>query len=258
MIPYAFKPLKVAPSDILDAARTIQRVGFNLWDLTPKHWVPATTYLDWARSGLKTGGEQGFTTAVMHAKRAVCRMIDGLVLRNHLTAFQNKNYPKKMDGLFKIGIGVPDVVHKLVIDARNELEHKYTLAGKTDAKDAVDLADLVLRATKEETDASSIITVGGSISYSSECHEEDGANVETVAFRSLSERPMLFVDVFEEPVCVKIVHPQDGEICFAELTQFNDNESIEFARILRGDGMPGSYNIGTEHFYRELKRQAGI
>ncbi len=33
MIPHAFKRREVAPSDILNAARTMPRVGFHLWNL---------------------------------------------------------------------------------------------------------------------------------------------------------------------------------------------------------------------------------
>ena len=78
-----FRTQEIGPDDVLSAARTFP--GGELSTLAwLDHWVPATTFLDWARRGLQEGGEYGWSNAIMYAKRAAANRIDVLLRYNHL------------------------------------------------------------------------------------------------------------------------------------------------------------------------------
>ena len=64
-------------------------------------------------------------STVAYAKRAVCCVIDTLILIHHLEYAKKCNYPVKIDGLTSIGIDVDNIIQELIIDPRNEMEHKY-------------------------------------------------------------------------------------------------------------------------------------
>src|ERR1700722_13259932 len=122
----------VLPGVIIDAAKNtkIGNTPFLSWFRDTSSslyevWVAAETYLDWAQAGLLEGNANGFDTALTYAKRAACRRIDGFLAYNHLSKFDRKSYPEKCDILRKVGINIPSIVHDLVIDPRNESEHRY-------------------------------------------------------------------------------------------------------------------------------------
>src|SRR5690349_21903094 len=110
--------------DLLDAARTIP-VGEICTCNWLEDWIPAADFLAWAQQGLAGGGAHGLSDAITYAKRAVASRIDALALFNHLRPILRSSYPRRMEALQEIGIDVPEVVHDLVIDPRNDLEHDY-------------------------------------------------------------------------------------------------------------------------------------
>jgi hypothetical protein len=116
----------IAPEDLLDAVRTIPLGEVATCDWL-SHWVPATVLLQWADRGLAEGDGYGLSNAVTYAKRAAACRIDLLLRYNHLLPFARSAFPAKVSALRQVGIGIPDVVHELVIDPRNALEHNYDI-----------------------------------------------------------------------------------------------------------------------------------
>jgi hypothetical protein len=203
----------ITPDDLLDAARTIPLGNVATCDWL-SHWIPATVLLQWAERGLDEGEAYGLSNAVTYAKRAVACRIDVLVHYNHLLSCARSVFPDKIIALRQVGLSIPDVVRELVIDPRNALEHHYEIPSQAVARRAVGIADLVVRATDAECQRSSIVAVAwnvlGSLTLTSER--------EFVHFRAFSDRPMLFIDVFDEPYAAKIIDPKNSEIRSANLS----------------------------------------
>jgi len=245
----------ISPQDLLDAARTIRlgRIHKCNW---LEGWISPSTFLNWARRGLAEGDPYGLNIAISYAKRSACCRIDLLVQYYHLAPFFRANYPAKIAALEQVGIDIPGVVHKLVIDPRNELEHNYQHANQDTSRQAVDIADLFLRATQDEEDRSSIVALNWNIMGSYMMSAEGGA----IEFREFGHEPMLFIDVFESPRSLKIIDPDDGEIRFTELGSFSGEQCIELARLLRSNYTEPSFSSSGfgQNYYREMKRQGGF
>lgn len=138
-------------------AKTIPTNHARTCDWIGHQWVSPEQYLEWAEVSFKGGDERGFVSAVAHAKRAVCRVIDTLILSYHLEYTKRCRYPVKIDGLTSIGIGVDSIVHELIIDPRNELEHEYRVPEPNQAKRAIQVAGLFIAAMRHEFERKSII-----------------------------------------------------------------------------------------------------
>jgi hypothetical protein len=258
-----FRRREVKAVDILSAARTLPTTHVTTCTFVKHRWLPAEQFLMWAQRGLNDNDSYGFSNAVIYAKRTASRMIDGLIVSNHLVPFQKRRgtYPEKIKALREIGICMPDIVHRLIIDPRNQLEHHYTDTDQQEARHAVELAELLLNATRIELERYPIIALGWNILFSAQCRAKKGGGYEEhVSFNGFGDGPMLFMDVFDEPNEVKIVHPGDGEVCFVPLSHFTQQESLDLARKLRENYQQanrGSSGYG-ETFLREIKRQAGF
>jgi hypothetical protein len=187
-------------------------------------WRTAENYMEWAREGLHNGNQRGYDSALMYAKRAICRRIDGFLLYNHLRKFEGENYSVKLDALRNVGISAPDVLHELIIDPRNKTEHQYQEVVQKDARHAVEVADLFVHATAKEAERSAVVAFNWNISTGGSSFTE---------LEEFGEFPMLLVDVFQEPKRVKIIRPVDGEVQYAELANFTKDEAIEFAQFMR-------------------------
>ncbi len=255
----SFVRKEVEPADILTAARTIP--ANNVWTCNwfEKGWVPPEEYLQWAKRGLQQPqDEYSMSNAICYAKRVVCRIIDALILGNHLRHFLSKNYPTKIQALCDIGISIPPIVHELIIDPRNQLEHDYKRPELSKAKHAVQIADLFLNATEKELKRKPIVALRWNVLF---MHSES-IQESKVEFKGFSKEPMLFVDVFTEPVEVKTVHPEDHEISFTLLDCFTEEQSLELAKKLREHYTQTWKSSGesgdSAFFYKEIKRQAGI
>jgi hypothetical protein len=207
--------------------------------------------MDWARRGFEDNTGYGYSNCVGYAKRAVCRLIDSLLLVNHMRSFLAAKYVPKIEGLNAIGIRIPDIVHELVIDVRNDIEHHYMIPDKKQAQRALEIADLILRAVVIEADRYATLW----LNYEIESKSSSGPKGNSFTLERVGSDPSLFVDVFVEPVCAKIVDPANEEIRHAELGQFSREQAIAFAKIVRSS-RGGSYF--TEFEFREIKRQAGF
>jgi hypothetical protein len=245
----------IAAQDLADAAQTIALGDISTCDWL-SHWVSTATFLEWARRGFQEGDSYGLSNALCYAKRAACCRIDMLLQYNHLTPFSHKNYPTKIAALEQIGLNIPSIVHELVIDPRNEMEHDYQTPDNATARRAVDIADLFIRATDAEHKRASIVAVNWNVMGS---HALANAR-EYVNFRESTCKPMLFIDVFETSAAAKIVDPANEEMRFAELNRFTDDQAIELARHLRENYSLGSFSESRRGrgFYQEMKRQAGF
>jgi hypothetical protein len=222
-----WKMIEDAPGAVIDAAKHLPATPIGptpfLCLIEMKGRTPQT-YLQWAREGLADANERGYDSALMYAKRAVCRRIDALLLNNHLRKFEGETYPVKLEKLRTVGILAPDVLHQLVIDPRNQAEHRYEAVYERDARRAVELADLFLRATAEEANRSAVVAFNWNIQL------QDSSLARLDEF---GPDPMLIVDIFQKPERVKILRPTDGEVQCAELMKFSNEEAIEFAQFVR-------------------------
>jgi hypothetical protein len=250
MKPFELAP--ISPQDLLDAGRTIP-----IGEIATCNWlgdyVPSAEFLHWARRGLTAGDAQGLSDAITYAKRAVASRIDALVLFNHLRPFLRSTYPRKMEALDQLGLEVPDVVHDLVIDPRNDLEHEYSWPQANTARHAVGIADLLLRATQSEYDRTSIVAVQWNINGS----QLISPSGEVVTFQGFGPRTMLFIDVFEEMPAAKIVDPTVPEIRSVALASFDEEQALSLAELLRRNysGSHLSQSGRGPSYYREMKRQ---
>ena len=193
----------------------------------------------------------------MHAKRAAANRIDVLVRYNHLAPLAHADYEQKAEALREIGMRVPDVIRDLVFDPRNEAEHEYEPPDQRTARRASEIAHLFVEATEAEYERSSIVAVSWNVS-TMRLIDSNGESVDSEVF---GDKPMLFIDVFDEPHAAKIVDPSGGEIRFAQLRSFTKEHAIALAHILRANYSQGSLSVrgvGGTYFIKEIKRQGGF
>jgi len=222
----------VKPADIIDATNTLPLGEVHTYSWFDAGWCTSDKYLEWAKAGLLQGDEIGYDSAIAYAKRACARIIDGLIRTYHQQDMVkvNKSYPKKTERLIKLGIKVPDIIRGWIFDPRNELEHDYKLACKDDAKKAVELAQLFVGAMQQETEQPPIVTIGWNVQGGEGYCVKSGV---TLRFDGFAEKPMLFIDVLDDPILVKVIHPRDAEIQYASLEDFQDNECLALGMKLR-------------------------
>ena len=255
-----FKRTKVHPADILSAAPTIPANEARGCNWFAQRWIDPSVYLSWAKRSAESDDDYALSNALSHAKHTVCRIIDGLVLGNHLRWYIERNYPQKMDGLGLVDISVPSIVHELIIDPRNQIEHDYLKPEPGKVKHAVQVAELFLGAMREELRRPSIVALAWNVQCAHSVRLREGGADEEVSVHGFMPDPMLFVDVFDKPVQVKVVHPKDQEISYAHLEDFAQEECVQLAKKLREHyACPNSSSSSASvFFYEEVKRQAGV
>ncbi len=253
----------VQPRDILDAAENIQvRSGGYEVELTTD-WNSSDTYLSWARNCLGQENHFGWDAAVCYAKRAACRRIDAFMVCNHLSHLR-LDYPHKIKTLSAVGLCVPDVVHELVIDPRNELEHRYRSPTHNEAERAVQLCEMFLRATAEEAKHNALISVGWSMNISHRMCDAPGREYDQIDFAMFQKSaPMLLIDVSDSDTArqnIMILLPRDQEIQVCPLQQFNRSTVIELAKMLRKCYTFKNYSCSTlkRKYISKLKEDIGL
>lgn len=251
------KKKKVDVDDILDAAKTIPSDRATTCAWFDNQWVSPEQYLEWAKVSLKSGDDSGLVSAVAHAKRSACHIIDTFILNYHMEYFKQKKYPVKIEGLKNIGISVNSIIQDLTIDPRNELEHKYKIPDSQQADHAVKVASLFIDAMGNEFERQSIIAfdwnLQGGVSYS----EKTG---EVAKFLGFTSNPMFFIDVFNGQTEIKIVDPQESEVRYARLKEFSEDNCLELGKYLRshyGQKSRSSPSI-SKTGCQALKSQAGF
>ncbi|MBN1505662.1 MAG: hypothetical protein JW955_02385, partial [Sedimentisphaerales bacterium] len=174
-------------------------------------------------------------------------------------SYTGGNYPQKIEGLGLINISIPPIVHELIIDPRNQIEHDYLKPEVGKVKHAVQVAELFLGAMREELQRVPIVALAWNVQVAHSIKLREGG-AEKVSVHGFMLDPMLFVDVFNEPAQVKVVHPKDQEICYAHLEDFTQKECVQLANKLREHYACSNRSSGSTSvfFYEEVKRQAGL
>jgi hypothetical protein len=234
---------QVSPDDILSAAKTLT-VGSSRYEIdVTSQMTTSGDYLQWARECLKGNLPVSWDAALCYAKRAVCREIDAFMHCNHFGTFLGKPYPQKIDMLSAVGVSIPSIVHELIIEPRNEVEHTYKTPTQEDAKHAVELAELFLAATQDERKHHAIIAIAWSITI----REERGPTYERIEFRlDRANNPMLLIDVCAQEQAVMVLIPKDEEIRWCRLALFSPDQAIALVKMLRQHytfEQTGSYSI---------------
>jgi hypothetical protein len=223
---------RVTAADILSAAKTIGDTDKVQYVDETAMWLPAADYLEWARHGMTMNTPMGNDIAVCYAKRSVCRYIDQQVRVNNLDTFAGRSYPDKIEVLSEVGISVPEIVHELVIDPRNDIEHSYGPADTAQASRAVDLADLLLRATIREASTTRLVSLGWNIGIAWRS-DEDAARLGPFKDASFGSDPMLLVDPTTRPPRIMILLPKDDEVLWASTDEFNKEGIVQFAKLMK-------------------------
>jgi hypothetical protein len=133
--------------------------------------------------------------------------------------------------LSSVGLCVPDIVHELVIDPRNDIEHEYTVATREQAKRAIELADLFIRAT-DEGERFAIVNLGSSLTFHWIMSRAPGNEYDRLHFNLLGE-PMLLVDARAPEPHVIVLYPPRSELITCGLRDFKRDEAVELAKLLR-------------------------
>jgi hypothetical protein len=84
---------------------------------------------------------------------------------------------------------------------------------------------------------------------------------EYVRFREFGERPMLFIDVFDDSPAAKIVDPRNSEIRSVDLRSFSEEQSVSLALLLRRNYASEALSCrrgAGRTFFQEMKRQGGF
>jgi hypothetical protein len=226
-----FAEQKIDPADILDGARTLSR-RHAVWtmDVIPE-WLKADEYLTWAKTGLNLDSSFGFDAAVCYAKRAVCRLIDSVLIHNHL-GDRAGTYPQKMELLATIGIVIPDVAHDLVIDPRNDIEHGYRSIVPRHARNAVQIAELVLTALRVESERQAIISLGLNYGPMIQSAVNDGEPWPW-GYGANPKDTMLVVDMLSSKPKVMMIDHAYETARFAYLAEFKSDQAIDLVAQLR-------------------------
>jgi hypothetical protein len=251
----SLRVVRIAPADFLGAARTISTRDVQTCDLLTE-WLSEATYLSWAQRGLDCRDAYGLSNAISYSKLAVACRIDRLLWHHHLSSCHRAKFPQKLEVLRCIGVKIPGVVQRLVIEPRNEIEHAYRAPEEGEARNAVEIAEMCVAATEEEAERSPIVALGWNVNGS----HVMGDFGRSVTFHGFRDGVMAFIDVFQTPAAAKIVDPQAGEVRVAGLADFTRQEAEDLAQILRSHYSHGSRSAsGADHgYYREMKRQGGF
>jgi hypothetical protein len=226
----SFARRTIEPEDIIDGVKNLLPYDIRCMCTCVSDWVEASTYLDRAEQALLRASPEGYASAITHAKRAVCRTIDGLLLNRHLRAAMRQSYPEKLDILTYLGVGAPQIVYSYIIEPRNVEEHQYLAPDKSRAKVAVEMAQLFLAATAGAQGEGCVLFLGENLEPLLPVWPS--FELDEAVCGGLPEEPFVCVDVFEDPPCIKVIIPEDQEILACELSSFSVEKSVELTRLL--------------------------
>jgi hypothetical protein len=250
------KKIDVSAPDILDAARTIPTNDASTCEWIDDQWVSPEQYVEWAQECFKRKDDWRLVSAVAHAKRAVCCVIDTLVATHYLVYAQKCNYPVKIDGLTSIGIDIDTIVQELIIDPRNELEHKYKVPEYEQAKHTIQVAGLFSAAMRAELERKPIIAFNWNVQF---MHSQ-ATTKDVIEFKGFHKSPMFLIDVFGTHTEIKIVDPQAAEVRYARLRDFSKDDCLTLGKYLRSHythSNRGEISMSRIE-YEALKSQAGL
>lgn len=250
-----WRKIEIAPGDILDAAKTLNRNKLVFGVNVLPDWVSAEEYLSWAVTALNTGGQFGYDAAVCYAKRAVCRLVDSLVFYNHLGKYARNSYPAKIKLLGRIGVDIKNIVYDIVVESRNNVEHGYSGTTERQARHAVDLASMVIPPLSKEAELWATVTLGlNYASFISAPNPNAPDGYSNWNWDWDGDVPFLLVDYVESESRVLLVCRKNEEVRFSRLAKFEVEQAVQLAGQLREqDGTRISCN--GLHLVRELKHR---
>ena len=117
--------------------------------------IDAREFLSFAKEDLEDDSARGRINALSNAKRAIeCRIDEILTLFNlkPFTSRQRLNLPLKIQFLQTLSIPAPNILRRLTVKKRNSLEHDYIMPDREETQDAVEVAELFLKATDPEVE----------------------------------------------------------------------------------------------------------
>jgi hypothetical protein len=231
-----YATMEVKPADIISGVETLRDTVsiHRCLDLCSENTIPSKTYLEWAQRGYDEGSDYGLSSCISNSKLAVCSTLDNLLVANHLGNILKKNYPYKIDVLDEIGISIPSVVHDLIIEPRNGLEHKYMQPDKKLAKDALGVAKLALPGISDDFGSTIALNWTAIASFgplAKEYNEFPGWSNSEISQSEV--KTVLFVDVFDKTPKALLIDEDIQEIRFVNLHDFTIAEAITFAQVLR-------------------------
>ena len=110
--------------------------------------MPPQRFIENARIALASRTERETLNAFHDAKRAIECQIDWIAWNLALAKPRKPGLGPKLNALHDIGADPPELLQK-IIRQRNLLEHEYQTIDEGSATDAVDIASLFIRATKD-------------------------------------------------------------------------------------------------------------
>lgn len=257
VVPSQWRFVDIDGPDVVDATRTLKCTNnFSLNEIGPR-WQLSSTYIDWAHKDLLSNDARGWSNAIANAKRGVCRRIDTLLLSCNLDRFASKFYPDKIKALQEIGVSASNVIHELIIDPRNGLEHQYANVVERDARHAVEIADLFEKATrpKSEDERSAFarpLLFGDINDVESIYIKKEGWSYRLT---SLPDGPLLLVDCEAEHAIVYILDLPHAEARQSRLSSFSESDAIKFAKWC---GSARHATSGGIQQFRSIKAGLGI
>jgi hypothetical protein len=138
------------------------------WQEVKLYETDAQQFLAFAKHDLNDDSERGRINALSNAKRAAaCRVDEILALLNFkgFAAQKSWNVPYKMDVLRSFGVPTTGILKRLIVSPRNVLEHKYIGPKEQESRNAVDLAELFLEATRQDVEKGYLVSA--TLSYAS-------------------------------------------------------------------------------------------
>ena len=257
MIGWDWNKTDVSPADIISGASTIPLSTTWLQADLASEWTPAARYVGWASDAAKQHTEFGSDAAVSYAKRAVCRIIDTLIVQSHLAHLAKTTYPEKIDLLDFAGLHVPNVIHDIIIDPRNEVEHEYREPTLTEAKHAAQLAGLFFEATSEQASHAAIISLGEPPIWERIDANQRRHTAESPFTLEEGDPPILLIDVTAKDHRALILRPADHELYGCDIKVFTKAETIQLLQLLRANREQQRRNAMTffDFKLRELHRE---
>jgi len=227
----AFLRKQISPEDMLDGVR---ETSGNHWmaacSLHPD-WVNAKTYLSWAQEGIQLGTNFGLNAAISFAKQAVCSVIDQFIIHRHLRPVFPSNYPTKIKILQETGLCILPIVYDFVIDVRNLQEHNYRQVNREAAEHSIQIAQLFLETMKEEP---AIVAFGKDLFSVFPDGPRDITELGKGHFSPscFPVEPFVFIDIFEEPLMIKLLLSKDGEMLTTSLEEFTREQIINLWNLI--------------------------
>ena len=141
-----------------------------------------------------------------------------------------KSYTDKIGLLAEVGLLIPKIVHELVINQRNDIEHTYQAATAVQASRAVELAELLLErsTTVEELPKKALISLGANVQFRVNDKPPDFSEAQFPV-----DDPWLLVDTLSEDPRIMVLYPKDDEVEYADLSEFDAKQAVSFARLMR-------------------------